>query len=75
MPISSMIFPAFSGVRSYLTPSSLSTSELPLALDTPLLPCFATNTPPAASTKAAVVEMLKVFLVSPPVPQLHITGF
>ncbi len=34
------------------------------------MPCFATMMPAAATTKAVVVEMLKVFMPSPPVPQV-----
>jgi anthranilate phosphoribosyltransferase len=36
------------------------------------LPCFATIPPAAATTKAQVVEILKVFAPSPPVPQVSI---
>ena len=38
------------------------------------LPCLATRTPAPATTKAAAVEMLKVLRVSPPVPQVSISG-
>ena len=38
-----------------------------------LFPCFATPTPPAATTKAAAVDILKVFDLSPPVPTISIT--
>ena len=34
------------------------------------LPCLATRTPAPAMTSAVAVEMLKVPLVSPPVPQV-----
>ena len=59
-----------SGVRSSRTPAASSTSALPERLDTERLPCFATRAPAAAATNAAVVEMLKVPLESPPVPQV-----
>ena len=38
------------------------------------MPCLATLTPQAAATKAAAVEMLKVFLPSPPVPTTSNSG-
>ena len=60
----------FSAETVISTPSSLSTSALPLGLDTPRLPCLATGTPAPAVTKAAVVDMLKVCSPSPPVPQV-----
>ena len=43
---------------------------LPQWLETDRLPCLATGTPAAATTKAAVVETLKVPEPSPPVPQV-----
>ncbi len=59
-----------SGVASRLTPSAFSTSAEPEREETERLPCLATGTPAPATTKAAAVEMLKVPLASPPVPQV-----
>src|SRR5512137_1155683 len=59
-----------SGGASMLTPIVSSTSALPQLLETARLPCLATVRPAAATTKAAVVEMLKVLRPSPPVPQV-----
>ena len=56
------------------TPSAASTSALPALLVTERLPCLATGTPAPAMTKAAVVEMLKVPLWSPPVPTMSVSG-
>ena len=50
--------------------ASRSTQAEPLLLETERLPCLATKPPPAATTKAAAVEILKVPLASPPVPQV-----
>ncbi len=49
-------------------PSASSTSADPAREVIARLPCFATGTPAAATTRAAAVEMLKVPLPSPPVP-------
>ena len=57
---------------STFTPSAASTSAEPLRLVMPRLPCLATGTPAAAVTRAAAVEILKVFEPSPPVPQVSI---
>ncbi len=62
-----------SGVRFKFTPAASSTSALPQALDTDRLPCLATCPPAAATTNAAVVEMLNVCAPSPPVPQVSMT--
>ena len=45
-----------------------------MRLDTARLPCLATATPQLAVTIATVVEMLKVPALSPPVPQVSISG-
>ena len=58
------------GVSSTATPSASSTSALPHFEVKERLPCFATRTPPAATTRAAAVEMLKVDTSPPPVPQV-----
>ena len=50
------------------TPRHSNTSAAPLLLEIALLPCFAIGTPAPAATKADVVEILKVFVPSPPVP-------
>ncbi len=59
-----------SGVTSRFTPRASSTSALPHWLETLRLPCLATLSPPPAATKAVVVETLKVWVPSPPVPQV-----
>ncbi len=59
-----------SGESARFTPSDSSTSALPDCDDTARPPCLATRAPAAAETKAAVVEMLKVCALSPPVPQV-----
>ena len=56
-----------------LTPSASNTSALPELLETDLFPCLATGTPVPATTNAAVVEMLKVWETSPPVPHVSTT--
>ena len=43
-------------------------------LDTLRLPCFATGCPAALITKALVVDILKVFAQSPPVPTISRTS-
>ena len=58
------------GVRLRLTPSDSSTSALPDCDDTERPPCLATRAPAAAVTNAAVVEILNVCALSPPVPQV-----
>ena len=60
--------------RETLAPRCSSTSAAPLLLDTLRFPCFATGIPPAATTKAAVVEILKVPASSPPVPTMSMTS-
>lgn len=47
-------------------------SALPLRPETELPPCLATLAPAAAATKAEIVEILKRFLPSPPVPTISI---
>ena len=70
MPTCWMHSSTISGGASMLTPRASSTSALPQLLETARLPCLATVTPAAATTKAAVVEMLNVLQPSPPVPQV-----
>ncbi|MNP02497.1 hypothetical protein D3C76_943510 [compost metagenome] len=52
------------------TPKEVNKSADPLFDDIDLLPCLATFTPPAANRKLLVVDILKLPLLSPPVPQL-----
>ncbi len=54
------------------TPRASSISALPHLLDTLLFPCFATLTPADATTKEVIVDILKVFVPSPPVPTISI---
>ena len=53
-----------------LTPRASITSAEPHLEVTLRLPCLATRTPAPATTNAVAVEMLKVPLASPPVPQV-----
>ena len=57
---------------SMRTPSASSTSAEPDFDVIARLPCLATGTPAAATTSAAVVEMLNVPEPSPPVPTTSI---
>ena len=57
-------------LRSY--PKYSKISALPFIPETDLFPCFATVHPLAAITKAAVVEMLNLCILSPPVPHTSI---
>ena len=50
-------------------------SALPDTPETERLPCFATYPPDAATTNDAAVEMLNVFILSPPVPHMSIIFF
>jgi hypothetical protein len=59
-----------SGEMETLTPSASRTSALPDFDETDRPPCLATRAPAAAATNAAVVEMLKVCDLSPPVPHV-----
>src|SRR5690349_25127558 len=61
-----------SGEHSILTPRADKTSAEPERDEIDRLPCLATGTPAPATTKAAQVEILCVFLLSPPVPQVSI---
>ena len=57
-----------------MTPRASRTSAEPVEPDMARLPCLATATPAPATTKAAVVEMLKLPEPSPPVPQVSTTS-
>ncbi len=61
---------AWSGVNAVGTPSASSTSAEPQREVRLRLPCLAIFAPAAAATNATPVEMLKVPLASPPVPQV-----
>ena len=74
MPTSLMERATSSGVCSTLTPSASSTSAEPHLLLTERFPCLAIATPAPAATNAAAVEILKVFTLSPPVPQVSTSG-
>ena len=58
-----------------LTCSASRVSALPLLLDTPRFPCLATASPAPHNTKEEVVEILKVFRQSPPVPTISTIPF
>ena len=72
MPAFSNTRPKSSGPKSRLIPSASSTSAEPDLEEIERFPCFAILMPPPARTKAAVVEILKLYERSPPVPQLSI---
>ena len=55
-----------------MTPSASSTSAAPLREEEERLPCLATGTPQAATTKETAVEIFKVPSPSPPVPHRSI---
>ena len=52
------------------TPRASRQSAVPHWEEAARLPCLATFPPPAAVTRAAVVEMLKLWALSPPVPTI-----
>lgn len=70
MPVAWMHSATCSGDSVRLAPSASSTSALPLDEEALRLPCLAMGTPAAAATNMDVVEMLKVWLPSPPVPHM-----
>ena len=51
-------------------PSASRQSAVPLSEDAARFPCLATRTPDDAITNAEVVEMLKLWALSPPVPTI-----
>ena len=63
-----------SGGRSMTTPRASRTSAAPQADDAARLPCLTTGTPAAATTTAAIDEMLTVCAWSPPVPTTSTAG-
>ena len=56
-----------------MTPSASNTSALPLLDVNDLFPCLAIRAPAAQATRAAAVEILKVVISPPPVPQVSIS--
>jgi len=68
----SKISAIFGGSKFKSYPKYSKTSALPDTPELERLPCFATIPPAAATTKDAVVEMLNVFSLSPPVPHMSI---
>ena len=60
MPTFSTHFCTSSGSAMILTPSASKTSPAPDFEEMERFPCFATGSPAAATTKAAVVDTLKV---------------
>ena len=74
MPVWSKTRPKSSGFMSRLIPKTSKTSAEPDLEEMERLPCLAIWMPPAARTKAAVVEILKLLDWSPPVPQLSMAS-
>ena len=70
MPAFSKSSTHFFGLCWIFTPSASRQSAVPHWEEAARFPCFATLTPPAAVTSAAVVEMLKLCALSPPVPTI-----
>ena len=68
MPVSAKTFSATAGSSPSFTPSTSSVSAAPEREVAERLPCFATGTPAAATTKETAVEMFSVPSPSPPVP-------
>ncbi len=74
IPISFRHVATWLALRSIFTPIASRTSALPQRLLIARLPCLATVRPAPATTKDVTVEMLKVWLASPPVPQVSTIG-
>src|SRR6185437_7027432 len=70
MPVSSSTRRIASTGISMRTPSASSTSALPHCDVKERFPCLAMRTPAPAASSAAAVEMLKVEIAPPPVPQV-----
>ena len=70
MPTSCSSSTHFSGLCWMFTPRASRQSAVPHWEEAARLPCLATFTPPAAATKAEVVEILKLCALSPPVPTI-----
>src|SRR5262245_53289785 len=73
MPTSSTHWATRAGGNSRLMPRVSTTSAEPHRLEAERLPCLATFSPVPATTNAVAVEMLKVPVASPPVPQVSIS--
>ena len=70
IPTSSIHARTCSGSSIISIPSASRTSAEPDFDETALFPCFATAIPAPAATKAEIVLILNVFILSPPVPQV-----
>ena len=68
IPVWSNTLPNCDGLRSILIHKACKTSADPDLEEIDRFPCLAIWMPPPAKTKAAVVEMLKLNDLSPPVP-------
>ena len=62
------------GLCWMFTPRASRQSAVPHWEEAARLPCLATFTPPAAATRPEVVEMLKLWALSPPVPTISKTS-
>ena len=62
------------GLCWMLTPRASRQSAVPHWEEAARWPCLTTFTPPAAATRAEVVEMLKLWAPSPPVPTISMTS-
>ena len=69
MPTSSSVFCAQRTAASISSPRASSVSAAPDLEEAARLPCFATGTPQAATTRLTAVETFNVCCPSPPVPQ------
>ena len=74
IPTSSSSLLHRSGSCAMFTPRASRQSAVPLRELAARFPCLATFTPPAARIKAEVVEILKVWALSPPVPTISSTS-
>ena len=74
MPASFNSSTHLAGLWLILTPSASRQSAVPHREDAARLPCLATFIPPAAAISAEVVEMLKLWALSPPVPTISNTS-
>ena len=74
MPASRSSSTQRAGLWLMFTPRASRQSAVPLLEEAARLPCLATFMPPAAATRAEVVEMLKLWALSPPVPTISNTS-
>ncbi len=70
MPASFKSSTHLAGLCWMFTPRASRQSAVPHWEEAARFPCLATFTPPAAATKAEVVEILKLWALSPPVPTI-----